>query len=780
MRNNQNESQIIVVKRSLCVRSFEKANRLIARFRRSRIALLFSALVLMVLCCFLLIDGCSKDSGPTAPSTTVTLQGNQAFHAGAVAGYQAVGAGISYPFTALQLASPTGSTIRSLSVTNLFSSSNGFKALMRTSKITDTLAFLPLLNLYGGHRFNGNVLTLFFYSDAAGTQSAGNVAVTLPANTTNPLDPTSYASYPANITIAMNITGGNLPCTGNLVVSFTGGTGANTMTGTNTLTKDNVVFDLNLALDNQMNATGSITITESGATIEATNVKGAVYAYLTCDVKINPYGWIGTGTLNLIQGSMTANVYTGTGTSTATSDSLGSLNINYADGTHEIVVNALSGGLTSSITSPVSITATSGSSQSATINTAFSSPLVATVKDQSSIPVSGATVTFTAPSSGQSCTFTGGATAITATTNAQGQAQVTVTANAIAGNYNVTASVAGVTTTATFSLTNNSLNTGYNAPLFYNSSQGTIVTINNNGQSIGYLSSTMGSSYTVPVYWSTPTSQPQTLQIATGDSSAVAKGLNDNGQLVGYSAGGTYIVNPDYYTDTKPIYWSSPTAKPEYLAVPSKWYNAYAMSINNSGQIVGYALNGTVVIPLYWSSPTDTPQVLAGTSVNGPSFITSNGQILGDFTPYYVKSEVVWTSPTAQPIVLKSLAASATIYPYSINTSGVIVGENLDTSGQTAVTWANANASPQALPLPHVPSILGITNAASINTAGVIVGSFSNGQGGGDCMIWKNGQVQDLAVLISYSLGPATLITDKGWILGTAYYGYNQYILIPK
>jgi hypothetical protein len=97
------------------------------------------------------------------------------------------------------------------------------------------------------------------------------------------------------------------------------------------------------------------------------------------------------------------------------------------------------------------------------------------------------------------------------------------------------------------------------------------------------------------------------------------------------------------------------------------------------------------------------------------------------------------------------------------------------------VTWADVNSTPQALPLPSALSNLGITTAAGINTAGVIVGSFSNGVGGGDCVIWENGQAQDLAALIgNFALGPAQLITDQGWILGTAYYGYNQYILIPK
>jgi len=101
-----------------------------------------------------------------------------------------------------------------------------------------------------------------------------------------------------------------------------------------------------------------------------------------------------------------------------------------------------------------SITATGGTSQSATVNTAFATPLQATVKDAGNNPVSGVTVTFTAPASGASGTFAGGVN--TAKTNTQGVATAgTFTANSTAGGpYNVTASVAGVATSANFSLTN--------------------------------------------------------------------------------------------------------------------------------------------------------------------------------------------------------------------------------------------------------------------------------------------------------------------------------------
>ena len=110
--------------------------------------------------------------------------------------------------------------------------------------------------------------------------------------------------------------------------------------------------------------------------------------------------------------------------------------------------------LTVNITAPASITATAGTPQSTTISTAFATALQATVKDSGGNPISGATVTFTAPSTGANAKFGALGTA-TAVTNASGQATAsTLTANSTAGSYAVTASVAGLATTASFSLTN--------------------------------------------------------------------------------------------------------------------------------------------------------------------------------------------------------------------------------------------------------------------------------------------------------------------------------------
>jgi len=105
------------------------------------------------------------------------------------------------------------------------------------------------------------------------------------------------------------------------------------------------------------------------------------------------------------------------------------------------------------------ISCTSGTPQTATINTTFTNPLGAQVVDGENNPVSdaGVVVTFTAPDQTlASATFAGGVN--TATTNASGLAtSQPVSANGIAGGpYNVTASatIGGATPTCNFSLTN--------------------------------------------------------------------------------------------------------------------------------------------------------------------------------------------------------------------------------------------------------------------------------------------------------------------------------------
>lgn len=118
------------------------------------------------------------------------------------------------------------------------------------------------------------------------------------------------------------------------------------------------------------------------------------------------------------------------------------------------------------------IVATSGSAQSTVIATAFANPLVATVSTGGT-PDSGVVVTFTAPASGASGTFNSGSTTATATTDSNGVAtSPTFTANGTAGGpYSVMATAPGVTSTASFTLTNTTVAVASSQFSFYLSGQ---------------------------------------------------------------------------------------------------------------------------------------------------------------------------------------------------------------------------------------------------------------------------------------------------------------------
>lgn len=119
-----------------------------------------------------------------------------------------------------------------------------------------------------------------------------------------------------------------------------------------------------------------------------------------------------------------------------------------------------------------SIAVVSGSPQSATVATAFTSPLVVLVTDASGQPVANQLVTFTVPSSGASA----GLDTLTATTDASGHAQVLPTANTIAGHYDIVATTATSAAPAAFALTNSAGSPALITPLMASTPQSTPVT----------------------------------------------------------------------------------------------------------------------------------------------------------------------------------------------------------------------------------------------------------------------------------------------------------------
>jgi hypothetical protein len=107
-------------------------------------------------------------------------------------------------------------------------------------------------------------------------------------------------------------------------------------------------------------------------------------------------------------------------------------------------------GLTNATGAAAAVSVVSGSGQSALIGAPFAAALLVEVADAYGNPVPGASVAFAAPASGATATLS----SATAITGPDGEASITATAGIVAGPYSVTASVAGVATTADFALAN--------------------------------------------------------------------------------------------------------------------------------------------------------------------------------------------------------------------------------------------------------------------------------------------------------------------------------------
>ena len=158
--------------------------------------------------------------------------------------------------------------------------------------------------------------------------------------------------------------------------------------------------------------------------------------------------------------------FAATGTNTATVGTTGAggamappMTANDVAGTYTVVATSAYGSvgftLTNVATAPAAVSAGVGAYQTATVGTAYVVPLAVTVTDADHNPVPGATVTFAAPSSGPSATFSGSGTTATALTDDAGVAVApALTADDVPGGFVVTATVAGVAPAASFALVN--------------------------------------------------------------------------------------------------------------------------------------------------------------------------------------------------------------------------------------------------------------------------------------------------------------------------------------
>jgi uncharacterized repeat protein (TIGR01451 family) len=401
---------------------------------------------------------------------------------------------------------------------------------------------------------------------------------------------------------------------------------------------------------------------------------------------------------------------------------------------------------------PASIAVTAGGSQSATINTAFSSPLQVTVRDSLGNVVPNVTVFFAAPGSGASGTFLGGSMTATVATDSFGVGTAPAfTANGTVGSYNVTASVAGVANSAIFSLTNSPISpllsivqTADAASVAAGSAIGFTVQVSNSGGVGTGTATSVTLSDPLPsgrLNWSiSPAySGPGTCSIVGGAGSQTLSCTFGN-----LAPGASASVHVTSGTSTSSC---------------AAYQNVVTVTATNSSALQSSAAV-TVLCPTLTVSKTHSGSFTQGqqhatyqvTVSNAANVATTSGTVtvtetLPSGLTLVSMAGTGWTCPgtAANNCTRSDALAAGQSYPAITVTVNVASNATSPQVNAVAVSGggsppANANDSTTILPLPSTPSVSGVSPGSGSGMSQTFTFTFSDSAG------WQNLGVQDILI----------------------------------
>ena len=194
--------------------------------------------------------------------------------------------------------------------------------------------------------------------------------------------------------------------------------------------------------------------------------------------------------------------------------------------------------------------------------------------------------------------------------------------------------------------------------------------------------------------------------------------------------------------------------------------NSVALGINNKGEVVGYSFKGDDYQAFRYSSSDKTLTDLGslGGKINAACAINDSGQIAG-YSQDGNGNLLAFISSRNQPIAsLGTLGGASTSEAFGINRSGAVVGDSQSGSqNHRPVLFSKNSVQDLGLGVSNEPDAL--ETAYAINDAGQIVGRHSAGNNAFHAFVEVNGNTTDVTTLGGTN-GEALAINKNGLVVG--------------
>jgi YD repeat-containing protein len=255
------------------------------------------------------------------------------------------------------------------------------------------------------------------------------------------------------------------------------------------------------------------------------------------------------------------------------------------------------------------------------------------------------------------------------------------------------------------------------------------------------------------------TGQSVSLGTLAGSSYAQPTGINDAGQVVGYS-------DAPGVSNTA-VRWDAAGALTN-IGAQAGWTESRAYGINNSGQVVGSSGSVGGYTAVRWDAAGNATSLgtLAGVASSEAFFINDAGQAVGYVNAGAGDRAVRWDAAGA-PTYLGAVSGGQGLRAYGMNNAGQAVGEGYGPVLRSfAMFWDEAGTATR---LPSLPTAAGAF-AFGINNLGQAVGQSLGGLPGTSAVIWD--PVSGIQTVADYTGLSATWrffqaasINDRGDIL---------------